>query len=76
MQVARWGNSLALRLPSSVVKALDLKEGDDVTVDVAGDRHLELARKPSSQELVERLRRFRGRLPDDFRFDRIEANGG
>ncbi len=76
MQVARWGNSLALRLPSSVVKALDLKEGDDVTVDVAGDRQLEIARKPSSRELIERLKRFRGRLPDDFRFDRIEANGG
>jgi antitoxin MazE len=76
MQVERWGNSLALRLPASVVKALDLKEGDDVTIDVAGDRHLELARKPSSRELIERLKRFRGRLPDDFRFDRIEVNFG
>jgi antitoxin MazE len=74
MQVARWGNSLALRLPSAVVKALDLKEGDDVVVDVAGERHISLARKPAPAELVERLKRFRGRLPADFRFDRIEAN--
>ncbi|WP_143749548.1 AbrB/MazE/SpoVT family DNA-binding domain-containing protein, partial [Caballeronia arvi] len=29
MQVAKWGNSLAVRLPASVVDALDLKEGDD-----------------------------------------------
>ena len=32
MQVARWGNSLAIRLPASVVEALGLKEGDDIEV--------------------------------------------
>ena len=30
MQVSRWGNSLAIRLPASVVEALDLKEGDSI----------------------------------------------
>lgn len=75
MQVARWGNSLALRLPVSVVKALDLKEGDDVIVDVAGERHVSIARKPGPAELLDRLKKYRGRLPADFRFDRIEANG-
>jgi antitoxin MazE len=74
MLVARWGNSLALRLPVSVVKALDLKEGDDVTIDVAGMNHLSVARKPAPVELIDRLKKFRGRLPSDFRFDRIEAN--
>jgi antitoxin MazE len=74
MLVARWGNSLALRLPTAVVKALDLKEGDDVTIDVAGDRHLQLARKPTPAELLQRVRKYRGSLPADFRFDRLEAN--
>lgn len=74
MQVARWGNSLALRLPVAVVKALDLKEGDDVTIDVASDRHLQVARKPAPAELLERLKKYRGSLPADFRFDRIDAN--
>ena len=32
MQVAKWGNSLAVRLPASVVEALKLKEGDDVEI--------------------------------------------
>ncbi|MEN9867194.1 MAG: Antidote-toxin recognition MazE, bacterial antitoxin, partial [Pseudomonadota bacterium] len=32
MLVAKWGNSLALRLPASVVQALELKEGDDITI--------------------------------------------
>lgn len=74
MQVARWGNSLALRIPAAVVRALDLKEGDEVVVDVAGARRMELTRAPSSDDLMELVRALRGRLPADFRFDRDEAN--
>ena len=33
MQVAKWGNSLAIRIPASVAEALDLKEGDDITTE-------------------------------------------
>lgn len=74
MQVAKWGNSLAVRLPVAVVQALDLKEGDDIELHVVGERSLEVARKTPPQELLTRLRRLRGRLPADFRFDRLEAN--
>lgn len=74
MQVSRWGNSLAIRLPSVVVAALDLKEGDNVEVHVADSRHFAIARKPDRADLLNRLRAFRGRLPADFKFDRDEAN--
>ena len=30
MQVAKWGNSLAVRLPAAVVQALELKEGEEI----------------------------------------------
>ena len=40
MQVSKWGNSLAIRLPAAVVKALELKEGDDIEIRVAGERGL------------------------------------
>ena len=33
MQVAKWGNSLAIRLPSALVEALNLKAGDDIAHD-------------------------------------------
>ena len=36
MQVAKWGNSLAVRLPAAVVQALDLKEGEEVELHVVG----------------------------------------
>ena len=32
MQVAKWGNSLAIPLPATVVEALGLKEGDEIEV--------------------------------------------
>ena len=75
MQVARWGNSLAVRLPAAVVEALGLKEGDRVEIQVAGERSLEVQRSQTPRELLARLRKYRGRLPAGFRFDRLEANG-
>ena len=75
MQIAKWGNSLAVRLPASVVEALKLKEGDDIEIRAADWRELDVARKPMPEDLLERLRAFRGRLPPDFKFDRDEANG-
>ena len=74
MQVAKWGNSLAVRLPAAVVEALELKEGDDIEIHVADSRELGIARKLGRDELLKRLRAFRGRLPADFKFDRLEAN--
>ena len=74
MQVAKWGNSLAVRLPAAVVEALELKEGDEIEIHVAETRQFAVARKPGRQELLKRLRAFRGRLPADFIFDREDAS--
>ena len=49
MLVSKWGNSLAVRLPTAVVKALDLKVGDDIEVYVADDRQFGVF-APSSAE--------------------------
>jgi antitoxin MazE len=74
MRVAKWGNSLAIRLPTRVVEALELKAGDEVELRAANDRELDVARKPTKNELIARLRKYRGLLPPDFKFDRDEAN--
>jgi antitoxin MazE len=73
VRIAKWGNSLAIRLPSAVVEVLNLKEGDEIVVNVGVARQLVVARKPGREELLERLRAFRGRLPPDFNFDRDDA---
>jgi len=74
MQVSKWGNSLAVRLPAAVIDALGLHEGDDIEIHVVGAHAFEISKSPSKEELLARLRRYRGRLPEGFRFDRLEAH--
>jgi antitoxin MazE len=74
MQVAKWGNSLAVRLPRVVVEALGLKEGDAIEIHVAGAREFEVAKAPMPRQLLARLRKYRGRLPAEFKFDRWQAH--
>jgi antitoxin MazE len=74
MQVGRWGNSLAVRLPASVVERLNLKEGDDVAIEVAGDRTLQISSDERREQALTRLRALQRALPAGFRFSRDEAN--
>jgi antitoxin MazE len=74
MQVSKWGNSLAVRLPSTVVDALDLKEGDQIEIRIAGKRVFEVRRDQRNQLALARLKKLRRTLPPGFVFDREEAN--
>lgn len=74
MRVAKWGNSLAVRIPSSVAEALELREGDEIELRAVDRRELDVARRPTRIELIRQLRTYRGLLPADFTFDREEAN--
>jgi antitoxin MazE len=73
MQVARWGNSLAVRLPIDLVRKLDLKEGDQIDL-VADEGTLKVLRRPRTDEVLEGLRRFRGKLPAAERLSRDAAH--
>ena len=74
MQVSKWGNSFAIRLPAAVVEALKLNEGDDIEVIIADERVFQVRRKPGKETFLARLRQYRGKLPADFKFDRDDAN--
>ncbi|WFR95964.1 AbrB/MazE/SpoVT family DNA-binding domain-containing protein [Rhizobium tumorigenes] len=74
MQVAKWGNSLAIRIPSSVVDALDLKEGDDISVSISNDCAVEIERDDRRLKALERIKSFGVKLPVDWKFDRNDAN--
>jgi antitoxin MazE len=73
MQVAKWGNSLAVRLPRALVEALGLKEGDLIDVRVSDPRSFEVAKSPTVEEIVQGLRKFRGRVPEAYKFSRLDA---
>ena len=74
MRVAKWGNSLAVRLPNVVVKALRLKSGDEIEIVVTGAKQFQVARDRTRERALERLRLLKKALPKGFRFDREEAN--
>jgi antitoxin MazE len=74
MQVSKWGNSLAVRLPSAVVDALGLKEGDQIEIRIVDKRVFKVGRDASRQHALARLRKLRRPLPAGFVFDREEIN--
>ena len=83
MQVSKWGNSLAIRLPAKVVQEMELKPGDEVEIRPLGPRMVEIAL--SAEEEAERNRRLKAletlrglrnqlpRLPEGYRFNRSEV---
>ena len=73
MQVARWGNSLAVRLPAELVRELGLKEGDQIEL-VKDDGQVKVSRRPRADEVLAGLRHLRGRLPAAERLSRAEAH--
>jgi antitoxin MazE len=74
MQVSRWGNSLAVRLPLTVVEALGLKEGDEIEISIAGKRDFKVASAQSRDRALAQLRRMEWSFLPDFQFDREEVN--
>jgi len=73
MKLAKWGNSLAVRMPSSVVEALELKEGDEIDIQVVGQRQLDVSKKLERAEAIRKLREMlKGTLPPGFKFSRDE----
>lgn len=74
MQVSKWGNSLAIRLPAVIVEALKLKEGDEIDIRVAGTRTFDVELDRSRERALERIKALRKPLPPGWKFDRDEAN--
>jgi antitoxin MazE len=79
MQVAKWGNSLAVRLPVALVQELGITDGDELELRPAAKKSGQPAvatveRKPGKLEQLQVARKYRRAWPADFAFDRDEAN--
>jgi antitoxin MazE len=75
MQVSKWGNSLAVRLPKALVEELGLKEGDELDVVAARKNAIEVETKEERRRrAIENLASLNWTLPADYKFDRDEAN--
>lgn len=72
MKLARWGNSLAVRLPRSVVEALGLKEGDEVDIPPQAIRRVASGEEARCAAFLRRLDELSRPGPRGFEFDRDE----
>jgi antitoxin MazE len=74
MQVAKWGNSLAVRLPKKLVEQLGLKPGDEIDIVEAAKEKLAIGKIDRREEALRRMRARGWAAPAGYRFDRDEAN--
>ena len=74
MQVSKWGNSLAVRLPKALVKQLGLAAGDELTVVKAERSEIAVARIDRREDALARMAERNWSAPADYRFDREDAN--
>ncbi|BCI66015.1 AbrB/MazE/SpoVT family DNA-binding domain-containing protein [Acetobacter aceti] len=62
MQVSKWGNSLAVRIPRHMLKEHGIQEGDNVEITIR--------RVKSRKEALTDLKELGKQLPADFRIER------
>lgn len=71
MQIARWGNSLAVRIPSELARKLGLKEGDSLDFVEDGEGSVRLVSRQYWLDQIEQLRRP---LPDGWKDWKVERD--
>ena len=74
MQVSKWGDSLAVRLPKALVEKMGLRVGDELDIVDVAERMLIVQKEDRRKAALERLASLNWTLPSDYRFDRDEAN--
>jgi antitoxin MazE len=74
VQVSKWGNSLAVRLPKALVEALNLSPGDELNVVEASKGRIAVEKVDKRAEFLRQVEQFRFPLPEGYKFDRDEAN--
>lgn len=74
MQVSKWGDSLAVRLPKALVDKMGLRAGDELNIVDVVERTLIVEREDRRKAALEQLASLNWTLPPDYKFDREEAN--
>jgi len=74
MRVSKWGNSLAVRLPKTLVENMRLRAGDELNIVDVVERTLVVQKEGRRKAALERLASRNWTLPPDYKFDRDEAN--
>lgn len=74
-KLQKWGNSDGLRIPSSFLKALNLKTNDIVEIKQEDDRIIITKSEKRKISLEERFKKYNGKnLSKDFIWDEPRGN--
>lgn len=74
MQVSKWGNSLAVRLPKKLVEEMGLSPGDEVKIVKSDGRDISIEKIDRRKAALERMAQRKWKVPEGYKFDRDEAN--
>jgi antitoxin MazE len=74
MKLAKWGNSFAFRVPAELMKRMNLTPDEDFLFRQTGEDSFEIIRDRRRQEALEKMRKLRFVLPDDYVFNREELH--
>ena len=69
---AKWGNSIAVRIPAEVVVKLGISPNEEAQIKVTGEHSFEVTRDRRRQEALEVIRKLRRPLPPGYKFNREE----
>lgn len=72
MRLAKWGNSLAIRIPAEVVEHLGIAPNEEVEIKVTGEHSFEVTRDRRRQEALEAIHKMAVPLPEGYKFNREE----
>jgi antitoxin MazE len=72
MKFAKWGNSIAIRVPAEVVAKLGISPDEEAQIKVTGDYSFEVTRDRRRQDAIEAIRKLARPLPQGYKFNRDE----
>ena len=69
IQVSKWGNSLGIRIPSNLLKTLDIKENDKLEINLEESKII-ITKPKNKFSLKERFAAYKGpNLAKEFEWD-------
>ena len=72
MKLAKWGNSIAVRIPAEVITKLGMAPNDEVRIEITGEHSFQITRDRRREEAIEKMRSMSFTLPDGYVFNREE----
>jgi antitoxin MazE len=72
LKFAKWGNSIAVRIPADVVAKLGISPNDEAQIKVTGKFSFEVRRDLKREEAIEAIRKLARPLPAGYKFNRDE----